>query len=253
MLGERREPGERCFACRGPTLEPERKVSLWSLEYRLDQTIDAATWSCLDDAERARAERFHRHEDRLRFAATRAALRELLADRLHCPAGAVDIQIGPHGKPRLPGAAPLAFNVAHSAERGLVAIADGAVEAVGVDVERVDSKMEWREPAQQVMHPLELAALDGLPRARALRRFFELWALKEAFLKALGVGFEGEARRWAFTPATEWRQGARETHLIESPVGAVWVASVEVAPAYTGAIAVVAGRNEQARATPEAR
>jgi 4'-phosphopantetheinyl transferase len=43
--------------------------------------------------------------------------------------------------------------------------------------------------ARWVLSPMELAALSALPPGDArYRRFFDLWTLKEAFLKALGIG-----------------------------------------------------------------
>jgi len=141
----------------------------------------------LTDAERERATRFRRDEDRERFVIGRSTRRELLARHLDIDPATLVFEEGPHGKPRLPpGSDPCpCFNSSHSGRWVLHAIAD--VE-VGVDVEEVRPEFADLNDFAWVLSDAErtfvLAAAPAL-RAAALAT---VWVRKEAYVKALGEG-----------------------------------------------------------------
>jgi 4'-phosphopantetheinyl transferase len=146
---------------------------------------------CLSSEERARAGRYLRPADRARFVRCRSALRRVLADRLGCLPHEIELATEPHGRPVLRRAvAPLWFNVSHSADLGLVAVAD---VPVGVDVERIDSRHVSDGAAATFLTARELAAWRGLPPDDRVESFFACWTGKEAFAKASGLGFVGAA------------------------------------------------------------
>lgn len=69
---------------------------------------------------------------------------------------------------------------------------------VGLDVE------PWRDDAppeliERCFSPTERAALAALPAPARPRRFVELWTLKEAYLKARGLGLELPLELISFT------------------------------------------------------
>lgn len=125
----------------------------------------------LSAAERDRAARLVRDRDREAFIASHKALRTVVGD--------AEFAVGPHGKPALEG---VCFNLSHSAELALIAVADSAV---GVDVEKiVDRDLDLIAPT--VFSPDELRAFNrSADRAAA---FFRAWVRKEAYVKMLGVG-----------------------------------------------------------------
>jgi len=161
-------------------------IEVWRL--RLPQATGALAelFARLLPEERARAERFHRLEDRLRFAVGRAALRERLAACLQVAATAVPLITGTNGKPELAGSAPRwEFNVTHSGDYVLLALAWGL--AVGIDVEK-HRDLDGSELSLHCFSPDERAALAALrPKERA-DAFFAVWTRKESVLKAMGVG-----------------------------------------------------------------
>jgi 4'-phosphopantetheinyl transferase len=143
--------------------------------------------SVLDGAELARAACYLQHADRVRYMATRSALRELLAKRLSIPPASVRLTVGRWGKPELVGTRThLSFNVSHSGEHALIAISDSRV--VGVDVERIDPDLKWRDVANLVCTPQEQVRLNAEPASTQVISFFRCWTAKEALLKALGLG-----------------------------------------------------------------
>ena len=70
--------------------------------HRLDLDLaaeDGDAWPDLTPDECARASRFARRADRVRFAHTRAAVRRLIAQRLACRPAEVPLRADAHGKP----------------------------------------------------------------------------------------------------------------------------------------------------------
>jgi 4'-phosphopantetheinyl transferase len=95
--------------------------------------------------------------------------------------------IGEHGKPAVADAPlDLRFNLSHT--EGLVACIVAAGVDVGVDVETVARKTDTAAVAHRFFAVPEVAALRALPEAQQHDRFFEYWTLKEAYIKARGMG-----------------------------------------------------------------
>jgi len=59
---------------------------------------------------------------------------------------------------------------------------------VGVDVEDMTRPGQTVEIANQFFSPTEVAALRALAGGAQRHRFFEYWTLKEAYIKARGIG-----------------------------------------------------------------
>lgn len=159
-------------------------VELWSVPLDLSQSISALPF--IDDGERVRAMRYRRSADQIRFAATRSALRRLLADAVKADPGRLRFELSDAGKPRLAGRADVSFNVSHAGEYALIALSHK--RDVGIDVEAVNAAIDWRELAPLVCTVAERRVLDSELPARQAERFFRCWTAKEALLKALGVG-----------------------------------------------------------------
>jgi len=100
---------------------------------------------------------------------------------------------------------PLGFNVTH--DEGVIAMAFGTGDLgppaynIGVDVMqlKVPPRTTFRELVDSVssqLTPLELATLIAdVPESEAIRRFYWMWTLKEAYTKALGIGLGFDFRR----------------------------------------------------------
>ncbi|WP_238011100.1 4'-phosphopantetheinyl transferase superfamily protein [Dactylosporangium sp. AC04546] len=133
----------------------------------------------LDEAERERHAAMGHPLDRHRFAVAHAAARRIVADRLAiAPAGVRWIR-GVNGKPELDGGS-LRVNLSHSGDLILVALT--AARAVGVDLQQVLPTLDVAAMAARFFPAGEaaLVAADGP------ERFAELWARKEAVVKAAG-------------------------------------------------------------------
>jgi len=143
----------------------------------------------LSDAERERAGRFIFDRDRRRFTVARARLRQILAARLHVEPQEVEFAYGPQGKPALArrfAASALTFNLSHSEDLAVYAIAGGG--EVGVDVEAVRALRDADEIAARFFSRSENEAYLALAARDRPLGFFNCWTRKEAFINALGEG-----------------------------------------------------------------
>lgn len=135
--------------------------------------LDAAGWPSeegLPAAERERAAAMHRGGARKRWVAARWALRRVLGRYLGRDPATIELRLGDRGKPFLADPdASLRFNLSHSGELALIAVAER--REVGVDVQRIGSR-----------HP---------------PRFYAEWARREAIAKCHGAGL------WAPLPDAE--------------------------------------------------
>ena len=91
-------------------------------------------WGVLSDDERGRAARFVRSEDQRKFVVARGALRRLLGLYLGKNPAAVRLGYSERGKPFVEDGAGITFNLSHSGELALYAIA--SARRVGIDVEK---------------------------------------------------------------------------------------------------------------------
>lgn len=196
-----------------PSPSDRGAVDVWLLLDDLDR-IDLLA---ADELERMR--RLRRDEDRRRFVARRAGLRQVLAAYLDIDPRAVVVvrscqRCGDaeHGRPRLPGAVDLSFSTASRPGLAVVAVTEAAM-SVGVDIERVvDADLDALRRTVLTAGEMEAVA-DG-----SSTDVVRLWCRKEAVLKAEGVGLAGPspdsldvrapvADRWHLTdltPADGW-------------------------------------------------
>jgi len=151
-----------------------------------DQDARARAVAWMTPEELVRLNRFRHDQDRWMFALGRSMARTLVGRELDVAPDAWRWREGPHGRPEIasPGT-DLHFNVSHSA--GLVVCALGRGRELGVDLENLN-----RHPPDPALVPrycstseaADIAAQGDLWR----ERFLVYWTLKEAYLKARGLG-----------------------------------------------------------------
>ena len=173
-------------------------IELLCARLNLAARLDDPAFVVLSAVERAYVKSFRQHTDRISRAATHTLLRHALAARTGLPASALDLQRDAMGRPflRLPPTAMSVapdFNVSHAGQYVLIAIASG--RRVGVDIERHDRALDWQSLSPLVLTTDERAQLASLPAPQQTAAFIQRWAIKEALLKATGIGI-GQGMNW---------------------------------------------------------
>ena len=185
----------------------------------------------LSEDEQSKAERFRFEKDRTQSILSRGALRTLLSRYLGVDPAAVHFKYSPADKPELADPVPhlghpFSFNLSHSGDFALIAIA--GLPVVGIDVESIRPDFATAETAARFFSPLEVRLLFSLPVQDQSAAFFECWSRKEAYIKAVGDGLSipldsfdvefrpGEPARVLAvrgnTEASSWWMGAIDVH-----------------------------------------
>ncbi|MEA2832120.1 MAG: 4-phosphopantetheinyl transferase [Methylobacteriaceae bacterium] len=132
---------------------------------------------------------------RAAFLARRRLLRRATALRLGRAPGDVVIARDANGAPRITSAREPIF-VSLASRGGLVAIALSD-RPVGVDVEIAAANPP--EPAWNILHSREREWLSKQSGDEQAENFLALWCVKEAYLKAIGLGLRREPAEIAVT------------------------------------------------------
>lgn len=165
------------------------EVHVWMANLDAPPTQVVAYERLLNPDEHERAARLRLEHLRVRFVTGRGILRRLLGNYLQKAPEQVAFTYGPHGKPFLTmakGAAPFAFNLAHSQNVAVYAFA--LADRIGVDIEQMREVIERDQIAERFFSLRERRMLAALPAQQREEAFFLCWTRKEAYLKALGAG-----------------------------------------------------------------
>jgi 4'-phosphopantetheinyl transferase len=146
------------------------------------------------------------------------ALRQILAGYLDASPEAIELETGPHGKPKLKSEPRLRFNLSHSADLFVVAVA--LDREVGIDVERIDPKRDVLALARRALPAEDAAAVAAATPEERPQVFHDAWARFEAVAKCLGTGLS--------VPGAELAR--RQEHLSVLPL--------DLGPGFAGALAV---------------
>ncbi|WP_336966102.1 4'-phosphopantetheinyl transferase family protein [Acinetobacter pittii] len=152
----------------------------------------------LSSAEKLRYDQYHPKVARL-FLISRVLTKFVLADKLGVSPHEVIIQLQPNGKPFVQGNKVVYFNLSHSADVIILAVTEEEGE-IGVDVERVDREFEWRR-VDSVLAPSEIDWIkekELTDSSSVYQRFFQIWTLKEAYIKCTGEGMSRHLKKLNF-------------------------------------------------------
>jgi 4'-phosphopantetheinyl transferase len=163
-------------------------VDLWYVrtsEVRGDDIL-AASEALLapEERERLRGFRFdqHRHE----YLVTRALCRTVLSTYVGLSPRELRFRRNAYGRPQLDLAGDLQFNLSNTVAMVVCAVDRG--RQIGVDVEPLSRADEILEIAASVYTPSERERLDRLEHDSRREDAVRLWTLKEAYMKARGMG-----------------------------------------------------------------
>jgi 4'-phosphopantetheinyl transferase len=177
------------------------EAHVWRVRLDADLELPAPT-----AGELARAGRFRHERQREQYLRSHGALRAILAT---LTTARLDFAVTPAGKPYLPAAPQLQFNLSHSERMALVGVA--CEIEIGVDVEHVRPLSNFVAMAERFFPESETAALTGEAD------FFRRWTRIEAVVKARGAGLYG----MGVEPSGDWT-----------------IAEIDAGPEYSAAVAL---------------
>lgn len=166
-------------------------VEVWcaAVPAAFDPALEARYVALLNPSELQQRDRFRFDVLKRRYLLTRTLVRTVLSRHAPLAPGDWVFESNAHGRPRIAQpplqAQDLNFNLSHTEAMVVLAIARG--REIGVDVECTRHHAPL-EVAQRFFSPPEAAALAALPEAQRVARFWDLWTLKESYIKARGLG-----------------------------------------------------------------
>jgi 4'-phosphopantetheinyl transferase len=143
----------------------------------------------MSDDEHARWRRFLVQHAQLQHLVARALIRTTLSRYFDLPPQSWQFAANRYGRPHVTEPRqfrPVRFNLSHTS--GLVVCAVAKARAIGIDVENVRRATEFADLAPRVFSPIELSTFRKTAPEMQREVFFSFWTLKEAYIKARGMG-----------------------------------------------------------------
>jgi 4'-phosphopantetheinyl transferase len=178
----------------GQIVLDKNAVHVWLLDinqFTPDHYTNTA--QMMNSSEHERAQKFIRGKNE--YIASRWLLRKVLARYTGLPPAALRFLRTDKGKPYLPDS-DIHFSLSHSGHWALLAV--GRIELIGVDIEAIRATRDLPGIAENYYHPDEFARLNQLEGSAQTDYFYRLWTLKEATLKAIGVGISAGLEKVSF-------------------------------------------------------
>jgi 4'-phosphopantetheinyl transferase len=216
------------------------EVHTWCGSLDVPPETSACLYTTLTPGERQRSARFQFDRDRQRFIVAHGVLRDLLGRYLRIPPGQIRFVYNEYSKPDLTPefGTRLKFNLSHSADLALIAIATGS--DVGVDVEYIRPQCNDADIARSFFSSIEVEYLSALPSHRYAEAFFSCWTKKEAYVKARGKGLAIPLDSLSVPLTTDPEETPLDLRAPDDIVAARrWsLYTLRPAPGYAGALAI---------------
>jgi len=155
--------------------------------------------SLLSGDELERYRHFYFPEDSHRYLVSHALVRKVLSRYLDLDPAEWRFSRSEHGRPQIanPGIPALQFNLTHTA--GLAGCVVTISNACGIDAEKITGRHNPVGIAKRMFSETETRELEQLKGRAHLEHFFTRWTLREAYVKALGIGISFPTRKLTFT------------------------------------------------------
>lgn len=151
--------------------------------YRIDENHFRALMKLLSYEEAEKIKKYHRWEDAQRGLVGRISIRSLICNKYKIKNEDIYFNMNEYGKPYFKGIKDFHFNISHSGEWIVYAVDKSPI---GIDVEKVaDIDLSIAERFFSKEECMDLMKIDKRHR---LAYFFDLWSLKESYIKAEGKG-----------------------------------------------------------------
>jgi 4'-phosphopantetheinyl transferase len=176
------------------------------------------------------------------FLCSRGLLKLILSTYVGEEPTEVNLSTNPAGKPFLPNQS-IQFNLSHS--KNMLVLGFGLFDHIGVDIQEEYPISNLEILLENYFSPEEQAFLDSLDPDLRQTLFFSIWSAKEAYLKALGEGFQISPAALSVLP----EGGERKSYLLSDPNNPKpdqpWtIRELDLQSGFKGAVAVDGTLNE---------
>lgn len=138
----------------------------------------------IDSEKKCKIEKFVNKKDKIRTVVGEVLIRTIIVENLKISNKYIRFNKNQYGKPYLKEYPNFNFNISHSGDYVLCAIDD---KPIGVDVEEV-KPIECEEIAKNFFTAKEFDYIVNQDSKFQLDRFYEIWTLKESYIKCCGQG-----------------------------------------------------------------
>jgi 4'-phosphopantetheinyl transferase len=168
------------------------EIHLWHVKDNqiIDPYLIDLYYQYMNDKERAQQKRFHFQKHKHQYLVTRALVRSVLSlyDDAISPEN-WEFKKNAYGKPYINNSSvrlPLYFNISHT--ENLIVLAVTLDCDLGIDVEYLPRISRIDGIVESFFSPSEILSFKALSEEKQQQHFFDLWTLKEAYIKACGMG-----------------------------------------------------------------
>lgn len=150
--------------------------------------IDDEILNCLYEItyfdKRYKNKRYLNKNDEIRTLIGKILIRSIVAQEYKVKNRSIYFSINQWGKPFLEGYPEFNFNISHSEDYVLCAVDD---KPIGIDIEKIRS-IEYEDIAKSFFTKDELDYIVKKDIDNKLNKFYEIWTLKESYIKCCGQG-----------------------------------------------------------------
>jgi 4'-phosphopantetheinyl transferase len=140
--------------------------------------------SLLNTAEIIRGDKYYQTKDKNRFIISRGALRHILGLYFQQSPATITFSLSINKKPFVENQSGLQFNISHSGDWIIIAIAN---TNIGADVEFINQNFSYIDVLEDNFNIDEIKQIRGnIP----VETFFKFWTRKECILKTTGKGLD---------------------------------------------------------------
>ena len=182
-------------------LLPKNEAHIWLVDPRMitSTSLLEQYFPLMNEAESVQQQRFYREVDRHRYLVTRALVRTTLSRYIQRSPDEWEFVFNEYKRPDIAPQQqeiPLRFNLSHT--RGMIACLVNLEQDAGVDVEDITRSTGVMNIANYSFASGETEALLNADPERQKHLFFQYWTLKEAYIKAKGMGLALPLNRFSF-------------------------------------------------------
>lgn len=194
---------------------PKNSTHIWKINLTVSPVHITSLYTLLSADEKERCLRYKNESLRTSFIACRGSLREILShyepsihpSRWH-------FNITSYGRPILSQYHPFAFNLTHTKTNAYCVLSPNPV--CGIDTEPIVPVDTTSSFFDYTLTPHERQIIHSLPESMRDSAFTKYWCLKEARLKAIGIGLTTPMNYFSI-PLNHHHLTHTGTHFIQTP------------------------------------